>query len=289
MKYYFLIISVFLSISVYGQAIKRIHLRNGVVQQVPINTIDSITYSDGMQMTIHLTGRTLLQIPFNTIDSITYSQSNNEAPFNPTLSYGSLIDLEGNTYKTIQIGTQIWMAENLRVTKFRNNTPILNISDSLQWANLYDNNTQVAAWAHYQNDPSNNGVYGKLYNWYAAVNSNGICPQGWHVPSDGEWTTLTNFLGGEPVAAGKMKSAGTQYWKTPNVEATNSSGFSALAGGLRYYYSSFDFLFDFGTWWSATADNTTRSWARYLSYEFGSVFRTSSIKENGFSIRCLKD
>ncbi len=235
MRYYLLIFSVFLSIIVHGQAFKRIHLRNGVVQQVPISTIDSITYSDGTQLKIYLTDRTLLQIPFNTIDSITYSVSNPGSPFNPTLSYGSLTDIEGNTYKTIQIGTQLWMAENLRVSKFRNNITILDISDSLQWANVYDNNTLVPAWVHYQNDPSNNALYGKLYNWYAAVNPNGICPQGWHVPTDGEWSTLTNFLGGEPVAAGQMKSAGTQYWKSPNVEGTNSSGFSALAGGLRYY------------------------------------------------------
>jgi uncharacterized protein (TIGR02145 family) len=287
MRYYFLITSFFASMIVYGQAVKRIHLRNGIVQQVPISTIDSITYSDGDQMVIHLSDRTLLQIPFNAIDSITYSVP--VSPFNPGLLYGTITDIDGNSYKTIQIGSQIWMAENLRVTKFKNNITIPNISDSLQWAGIYDNNTQAHALAYYQNDPSNNSVYGKLYNWHAAVNTNGICPQGWHVPSDGEWTILTNFLGGESVAAGKMKSVGISYWKSPNVEATNSSGFSALAGGLRYYYSSFDFLFDFGTWWSATADNTTRSWARYLSYEYGSVFRTSSIKENGFSIRCLKD
>lgn len=272
--------------NVHAQTYKRIHLRGGLIEEIPLQNIDSITFPPANQVKFHLSSASDLTYLLNAIDSVTFFIS---TQFNSTLSYGSVTDIEGNTYKTIQIGSQIWMAENLRVTKFRNNAAIQNISDSLGWANVYDNNTQAPAWAYYKNDPSYNALYGKLYNWYTAVNPNGICPQGWHVPSDLEWTTLTNFLGGEPVAAGKMKSTGIQFWKSPNVEASNSSGFSALAGGLRYYYSSYDFLFDFGTWWSTTADNSTRSWARYLSYEFGAVFRTSSIKENGFSIRCLKD
>jgi uncharacterized protein (TIGR02145 family) len=286
MTRFLLFIFCLLYINVHAQTIKRIHLRSRLKQEIPLQTIDSLTYPTGNQFNIHLNNGSVQTFLLSSVDSVTFFTS---TQFNTGLSYGSVNDIDGNTYKTIQVGSQIWMAENLRVTKFRNNTALQNISDSLGWANVYDNNSRIPTWAYYQNDPSYNAVYGKLYNWFAAVNTNGICPEGWHVPTDGEWTTLTNFLGGEPIAAGKMKSAGTQYWKIPNVEATNSSGFSALAGGLRYYYSSFDFLFDFGTWWSSTADNDTRSWARYLSYEYGSVFRTSSIKENGFSIRCIKD
>lgn len=286
MTRFLLFIFCLLYINVHAQTLKRIHLRTGLKQEIPLQTIDSLTYPTGNQFNIHLNNGSVQTFLLSSVDSVTFFTS---TQFNTGLSYGSVNDIDGNTYKTIQIGSQIWMAENLRVTKFRNNTALQNISDSLAWANVYDNNSRIPTWAYYENDPSYNAVYGKLYNWFATVNTNGICPEGWHVPTDGEWTTLTNFLGGEPIAAGKMKSAGTQYWKIPNVDATNSSGFSALAGGLRYYYSSFDFLFDFGTWWSSTADNDTRSWARYLSYEYGSVFRTSSIKENGFSIRCIKN
>jgi uncharacterized protein (TIGR02145 family) len=286
MTRFLLFIFCLLYINVQAQTIKRIHLRSGLKQEIPLQTIDSLTYPSNNQFNIHLNNGSVQIFLLSSVDSVTFFTS---TQFNTGLSYGSVKDIEGNTYKTIQIGSQIWMAENLRVAKFRNSTAVQNIADSLEWVNVYDNNTQIPTWAYYQNDPSYNEVYGKLYNWFATINPNGICPQGWHVPTDREWTTLINFLGGEAVAAGKMKSAGTQYWKIPNVEATNSSGFSALAGGLRFYYSSFNFLFDFGAWWSATADNDTRSWARYLSYENGSVFRTSSIKENGFSIRCLKD
>jgi uncharacterized protein (TIGR02145 family) len=265
----------------YSQTIKRIYLNNGIVQQIPLNAIDSMTYVGGSIARLHLHTGAVLQIPFNTIDSVNFLFS--------SLQFGSVADIEGNTYNTIQIGDQIWMAENLRVSKFRNNSNITEFADALQWSGIYDNKSQTAAWCYYQNDPATNKAYGKLYNWYAVVNINGICPNGWHVPSDQEWTKLTDFLGGESVAAGKMKTVGTVYWNSPNQDATNSSGFSALPGGLRYYFSSFDFISDFGTFWAATQDDAGRSWARYLSYEFANVFRTSSIKENAFSVRCVKD
>jgi len=135
-------------------------------------------------------------------------------------------DIDGNEYATIQIGTQVWMAENLRTTKYCNGDPIPNVTDSLQWVNL-----ATGAWAHNNNYSQYENLYGKLYNWYAVDDSRNICPCNWHVPTDAEWTTLIDYLGGEGVAGGKMKSTGTQYWLSPNTDATNESGFSGLPGG----------------------------------------------------------
>jgi uncharacterized protein (TIGR02145 family) len=209
---------------------------------------------------------------------------------NPNLKYDSINDVEGNTYKTIKIGTQIWMAENLRTTKYRNNISIPNISDNTQWQN-----NATGAWSYYNNDATNNNPYGKLYNWYAVNNSNGICPTGWHVPTDAEWTTMINVLdpnaaGGVNVntAGGKMKSTGTQYWISPNTGATNSSGFSGLSGGERYGVV-FNGIGSFGRWWSSTENKTGNAWYRNLFYLEGDVSRSGNYKSNGCSVRCLRD
>ena len=215
---------------------------------------------------------------------------NTFAQFNPALMYGEVKDIEGNKYKTIKIGTQTWMAENLRTTKYRNGTPIDNITDDDEWGE-----DETGAWCYYENDESNNKAYGKLYNWYAVKNSNQICPKGWHVPTDAEWAALINYLdpqanGGEEenIAGGKMKSI-AQYWESPNTGATNSSGFSALPGSYRDAGGTFDLIGDFGTWWSSTEYNTFKAWYRSLDYELGDVFRYDYDKRNGVSVRCLRD
>jgi uncharacterized protein (TIGR02145 family) len=213
---------------------------------------------------------------------------------NNTNTPGTVTDASGNTYPTVTIGTQVWMAENLRTTKYRNNTPITNITDNTQW----QNNT-TGAWSYYNNDATNNNPYGKLYNWYAVNNSNGICPTGWHVPSDAEWNVLIGNL--DPsynptaqgtqsaTAGGKMKSTGTQYWLSPNTGATNSSGWSGLPGGNRYYYGTFLSIGGYGLWWSSTENSADNAWYRGLYYNIGVVNRTNSSKANGFSVRCLRD
>ena len=199
--------------------------------------------------------------------------------FNPDLTYGTMSDIDGNTYKTIQIGTQVWMAENLRTTKYRDETPILNITDSTQWPK----NTS-GAWCYYNNDVNNNIPYGKLYNWYAVANTNQLCPTGWHVPTDAEWTTLTNFLGGESVAGSKMKSTGNEYWVSPNTDASNSSGFSGLPGGMRLGGSSSVRIGELGMWWSITGN-----WSRILSNGGGEIVRFNSLPMIGTSVRCVRD
>ena len=144
----------------------------------------------------------------------------------------NITDVEGNSYKTVTIGTQTWMAENIKVSKYSDGTTIPNITDNTQWQN-----DTSGAWSYYNNDAANNTKYGKLYNWYAvSKTSNGnknVCPTGWHVPTDAEWTVLIDYLGGETVAGSKMKEVGTTSWNIPNTDATNTSLFSALPGGSR--------------------------------------------------------
>jgi uncharacterized protein (TIGR02145 family) len=196
-------------------------------------------------------------------------------------------DVDGNVYKTVTIGTQIWMAENLKVSKYSDGTTIPNIIDNTQWKN----NT-TGAWSYHNNDVANNAKYGKLYNWYAvSKTSNGnknVCPSGWHVPTDGEWTVLTDYLGGGGFAGGKMKEVGITSWNSPNADATNTSLFSALPGGLREDYGSYSNIGLAAYWWSSTEYSTSAAWSRVL-YGDGSAGSYDNFKEFGFSVRCLRD
>jgi uncharacterized protein (TIGR02145 family) len=200
----------------------------------------------------------------------------------------NISDVEGNSYKTVTIGTQTWMAENLKTSKYNDGTLIPNITDNTQW----EKNT-TGAWAYYNNDASNNAKYGKLYNWYAlSPTTNGnknVCPTGWHVPTDAEWTILTEYLGGESVAGGKMKEIGTTSWISPNTDATNTSLFTGLPGGSRF---SFGFYFNVGLhgyWWSSTENSANNAWYRGLFSLGGDAYRDNDGKSAGFSVRCLRD
>jgi len=160
---------------------------------------------------------------------------------------GTMTDRDGNVYTSVTIGTQTWMVENLKTTKYKDGTDIPLVTDDTEWANL---NTPGYCW--YNNDAATyKNSYGALYNWYA-VSTGKLCPTGWHVPTDAEWTTLTTYLGGESVAGGKLKELGTTHWTTPNTGATNETGFAALPGGYIYYDGTFDFIGNIGGWWSAT-------------------------------------
>ena len=203
---------------------------------------------------------------------------------NPDKTYGTMTDQQGNVYKTIVIGTQEWMAENLKTTIYRNGNAIANITDYTQWSGL-----TTGAWASYANDSQLDCPYGKLYNWYAVADPRHVCPTGWHVPTDGEWTSLTDYLGGEAISGGKMKSTGTQYWNSPNMNSTNESGFSGLPGGGRGYGGGFYDVGSYGQWWSSSESGTFSAWDRYLFYDGGIATQDGSDKRYGFSVRCLKD
>jgi uncharacterized protein (TIGR02145 family) len=195
----------------------------------------------------------------------------------------NITDIDGNTYQTVTIGTQVWMSENLKVSKYRNgNTIPTGLSDAA-WGT-----TSSGAYAIYNNDAANNTTYGKLYNWYAVTDSRNLCPTGWHIPSDAEWTTLENFLGGASVAGGKLKST-SSLWTAPNTGATNESGFSGLPGGFRNYDGTYNTIGYVGYWWSSTELSASDAWYRDLNYSYGYSYRSGYGKRSGFSVRCLRD
>ena len=209
--------------------------------------------------------------------------NNGDIVFNPNITYGSITDIDGNTYKTVTIGTQTWMAENLKVTKYNDGIAIPNVTNNTAWREL-----TTGALCDYDNTPSNSETYGKLYNWHA-VNTGKLCPTGWHVPSDAEWTELTDYLGGTSVAGGKLKETGTTHWASPNAGATNETGFTALPGGLRYNNGSFYNIGNHGYWWSAAENYAVSAWYRYMYYNNSGVSRGNDNKELGFSVRCVRD
>ncbi len=207
--------------------------------------------------------------------------------FNPSINYGSMTDQDGNIYKTVTIGTQVWMAENLRTTKYRNGDPIPNVTDADKWQYL-----KTGAYCCYDNNGGYVDVYGLLYNGHAANDSRNIAPDGWHVATTEDWVTLTNFLGGEELAAQKLKEKGTGHWSNTSNYVTNSTGFTALPGGIRHRWQSIagvpvNMPFEFmdiggsGIWWTPTC-----SWTINLSssYEPGCYSSNS-----GLSVRCVKD
>ena len=166
---------------------------------------------------------------------------------------------DSKKYKIITLGTQVWMTENLRYK------------------------VSSGCWA-YDNNESNANKYGYLYDWETAVN---VCPTGWHLPADVEWTTLINNLGGENVAGGKLKA--TTSWESPNTGATNSSGFTALPGGIRYDNRTFNNIGFLGGYWSSTASSTNKAWVRDMTFEYSGVHHSGSSMDFGYSIRCIKN
>jgi uncharacterized protein (TIGR02145 family) len=197
-------------------------------------------------------------------------------------------DIDGNVYETVWIGEQLWMAENLKVTHYNNGDAITHITNEEHWGSLDEGQYGV-----YDDEPTNANIYGNIYNWAVIGDIRGICPVGWHVPSDDEYTVLTDFLGGESVAGGKMKEAGLEHWNYDSdqisLEATNESGFTGLPAGHRntnsgdYIYMGF-----YGYFWSSTENGSDLAWRRYLFHYSSGVARDTFGKPNGFSIRCLR-
>jgi uncharacterized protein (TIGR02145 family) len=174
------------------------------------------------------------------------------------------------------------MAKNLDVAFYRNGDPIPQVTDPTAWLNL-----TTGAWCYYNNDPTQGTTYGKLYNWYAVNDPRGLAPTGWHIPSDKEWTTLENNLGGPLVAGGTMKEAGKVHWISPG--GNNNSGFAGLPGGWRAILASFSNVGYDGSWWSSSESNTSEAWFFELGYGSDILFRASFDKGLGLSVRCLRN
>ncbi len=208
---------------------------------------------------------------------------------NTTSGYGATVtDVEGNIYKTVYIGTQHWMGENLKVSKYNDGTSIPNITDNAEWSKL-----STGAWSYYNNDVAYNVKYGKLYNWYSvSKTTNGnknVCPTGWRVPTDTEWTVLIAYLGGDSVSYAKMKEVGTANWIAPNTDATNASLFTGLPVGTRNGNGSYEGIGNLGGWWSSTDVSIDDAWTRVLFSKLGYSIRSNCGKIVGLSVRCLKD
>ena len=207
---------------------------------------------------------------------------------NPAKTYGSVSDVCGNSYKTIVIGNQEWMAENLNTSKYSNGDPIPNLSDYSNYSGQW-NTTSSGAWVNYSNNSQNECPYGKLYNFYTTVDSRNVCPTGWHVPSDNDWEVLENYLGGDSIAGMKLKSSGNKYWAV-NTTATNESGFSALPGGweMNIVMISLNYL---GNWWTSSLDGNNKPIHRTIGNldKYIQESTANQSRTNGISIRCIKN
>ena len=203
----------------------------------------------------------------------------------------SVKDIDGNKYKTIKIGTQTWLSENLKTTTYNDGTAIPRVKSYDAWAEL-----STPAYCWYSNDSANKEDYGALYNWYA-VNTKKLCPEGWHVPSDEEWTELRTYLGDKGNAGNALKESGTSHWKSPNSDASNTTGFTGLPGGYRDYKGPFNLLLRDAYWWSSTEsyryvpiDSASSIYFyRNLRYDDSDLFRNITDKSFGLCVRCLMD
>lgn len=198
----------------------------------------------------------------------------------------TVTDIDGNVYKTVVIGTQTWLAENLKTTKLNDGSSITLESGNIEWENLYSQNTAGYCW--YDNNPANGNNYGALYN-YAVVTSNKLCPAGWHVPYDAEWQALREFAGGENIAGGKLKEKGTVHWNIPNTGATDEYGFTALPGGERYEDGGFVYLGINNNFWSRSGKKDSEPFGVRM-YHDNQIFHMSGFhRGRGLSVRCIKD
>jgi uncharacterized protein (TIGR02145 family) len=196
----------------------------------------------------------------------------------------TVIDSDGNKYPVITIGKQIWIAENLKTTKFNDGKAIPLVTNDNAWKNM-----ETPAYCWLNNVIANKEVYGALYNWYA-VNTKKLCPKGWHVPSKTEWEDMIIFLGDENIAGAKLKEAGQDHWKNSILISTNEFGFTALPGGLRLMEGNFpEFASSYTVWWSTTEFSNIAAWNRGLFFSSSKVYGGNDNKKNGFSVRCIKD
>jgi len=208
-----------------------------------------------------------------------------------TFNFIDCTDGDNNHYVTVQVGNQVWMAENLKTTTYKDGTPIDNITDGNEWANL-----TIPAYCWFSNDTENRDIYGGLYNWYVVETGN-LCPSGWHVPGDDEWHQLILFLDVDAsleseiesrIAADKLKEPGTENWNYPNA-GTDEVGFKALPGGYRKYTGMFAGTTDNGNWRTSTKYDETHVWYRFMFTNSGDIYRKMTNMQAGYSVRCIKD
>ncbi len=280
-----------------SEPVVKFYLQDGSSKQYNLSDIESMKFSyasETLQFHIFKNNGKSLYYPAQLIDIIKFTIDKTNENRLHLWHDGSIWDvaiheidsilLYYTTYTAVTIGEQHWMYKDLNVDHYRNGDSIPEVRDSAQWAHL-----KTDAWCYFNNDSANGKIYGKLYNWNAVNDTRGLAPQKWHVPTDTEWTVLSNYLGGVSVAGGKMKEIGTSYWTSPNTGATNESGFSGLPGGYRYSDGMFRNINDTGYWWSATENNDTTAWRRYILYNTTNIYKGYNSKVAGRHVRCVKD
>jgi uncharacterized protein (TIGR02145 family) len=229
-----------------------------------------------------------------TVLIITFINCDNKTPVSND-NKNTLTDIDGNVYKIVTIGSQVWMKENLKVTHYRNGDAIPNVADNVEWKNL-----TTGAYCNYDNEADSVTTGGRLYNWYSVNDGRNISPKGWHVPTDNEWKELEMYLGMSRSEAnaegwrgkdegGKLKESGTSHWQSPNTGANNESGFSAIPYGFCADSGGFSNIGSNAIFWSSTEISTNVARSRDLSYDFSNVHRDQSIKPYGFSVRLIRD
>ena len=290
MKNSFLLLAMLGSFCAAGQTLQNINKSTGTVSNA-ITEIDSIRFNESSaSMEVVLQNGTVESHSIAEIVNVKFASAGSNScgvpdVHNTAKTYGSMSDQQGNVYKTIVIGSQEWMAENLKTDRYRNGDAIPRITSNGTWPSLTSGAT---CWMN--NDSSANAcAYGRIYNRFAVVDPRGLCPAGWHVPSDEEFNTLATSLDGTDLAGGKMKST-SSLWQSPNTGATNSSGFSALPGGSRLFNNgSFSTTGGQGYWWSSTNYISNLNYY-YALLSNGTGFLRDFVDENyGFSVRCVKD
>jgi uncharacterized protein (TIGR02145 family) len=200
---------------------------------------------------------------------------------------GTITDYDNNVYETVKIGAQLWMAKNLGAYHYLNGDAILTTNPST--LDISNTTSPEYQWS-YSGDDANAIIYGKLYTWYAITDSRKVCPTGWHIPTDSDWTTMESTLGGFLIAGSELKESGNSHWVSPyNVDATNESCFKALPGGYRNASGGFFYLGNYGYWWSSTEGDINNAWIRTLFVQSGQISKEGFLKMNGASVRCIKD
>jgi len=213
----------------------------------------------------------------------------NEETFilNMNVTGPNITDVTGNQYRTVTIGTQTWMAENLRATRLNDNTPITLVVESSIWRE-FDVSTPIPRYCWYNNDSlTYSSEFGALYNW-SVISTGKLCPSGWHVPSSSEWVRLISYLGGTLTAGSTAKESGTIHWESPNNGATNESGFFGLPGGRRFWQGDFEDIGQWGFWWNSS-DYVSDAGYNYLSFNSTAFGNSYWFKWHGLSVRCIKD
>lgn len=191
-------------------------------------------------------------------------------------------DIDGNRYQTVAIDGQIWMAENLKTSRYKNGDSIQELRSDKEWKN-----SKAGGWCHYENDSANGNIYGKLYNWNAVIDPRGLCPEGWHVPSRDEFRKLIDYSGGNTVGGAALKTA--TLWQIPGEIETRNIGFNAIPGGARYYAGVFYYMGYFAGFWTSTEGNRDFGWSYYLDSSNPNTVLQFFGKNTGFSCRCIRN